>query len=304
MSQNESYVQRHEKLLSNLITHADIPAERLKEAIKYALLSGGKRLRPLLVYLTGEVVQLPIEALDSMAAAIECMHCYSLVHDDLPAMDNDDLRRGKPSCHKAYDEATAILVGDALQALAIEILLTELPLWINHQQVIAVSQALLKACGPAGMVSGQSLDLSELTTHTLTEPELQQIHHLKTGKLILACIDMVLAASQITELEKKALRDYASHLGLAFQMQDDYLDAYADIAFLGKGRSSDQANQKTTYASLYSQTELLSLVNRHFQLAMDALQPFNSSAEALLRFTQGLQARGQGRCINEQRERC
>lgn len=197
-----------------------------------------------MVYLTGNILDLDLKILDVIAAAIELTHCYSLIHDDLPAMDNDDLRRGKPSCHKAFDEATAILVGDGMQALAIEVLLTHLSPLLPPQQVIAITLELVKASGISGMVSGQSLDLSELAKSSTGEEQLREIHYLKTGRLILACIEMVLNAHSAPEAYKAALRTYASHLGLVFQMQDDYLDRYAPAEFLGKGRSSDLANEK------------------------------------------------------------
>lgn len=286
------YITHHDLVLHQLIETADIPAERLKQAIQYALFPGGKRLRPLLVYLSGEIIGVEQTCLDSIAAAIELTHCYSLIHDDLPAMDDDDFRRGKPSCHRAFDEATAILAGDGLQALAIDSLLRDLPKFLSPNQVIAVTQELLSASGPAGMVSGQSLDLSELANPLLKEEQLRAIHTLKTGKLISACIKMVLAAANPSESCTLALTSYIDHLGLVFQMQDDYLDAYAKNNCLGKNRSSDLANQKTTFASLYSQSELQQLINYYFQHAKEALVPLGEIADDLLTLTSYLQERG------------
>jgi len=284
------YLSRHERLLNDLINRSDVPAPRIKEAIYYSLFPGGKRLRPLLVYLCGQLIAVNIETLDTIAAAIELTHCYSLVHDDLPAMDNDDLRRGKPSCHRAFDEATAILVGDGMQALAIDILLSYLPKNLPMPQVIAVTRELTKACGPAGMVSGQSLDLTELTNPEVSESALREIHLLKTGKLILACIDMVLAAGNPAPNKANALRQFAGHLGLVFQMQDDYLDQYGSVK-LGKGRASDIANQKKTFAALYSQQELLTLIKNHYQQAEQALTIFANDAVDLLALLISLQQR-------------
>ncbi len=247
-------------------------------------------MRPILVYLCGELIGIDINSLDILAAAIEITHCYSLIHDDLPAMDNDDLRRGKPSCHRAFDEATAILVGDGMQALAIDILLTHLPQSLSMDQVIAVTRELVKASGPAGMVSGQSLDLSELALPTTTESQLCEIHRLKTGKLILACINTVLAAGSATPERTDALRQFATHLGLVFQMQDDYLDKYSN-SNLGKGRASDAANQKITFANLYTQEALLSLINDHFEQARQSLGVFAQDADDLLALTRSLQQR-------------
>src|ERR1700742_665723 len=205
---------QHELVLHRLVSETSIPAPRVKEAILYSLFPGGKRVRPTLVYLSGEILGANQTCLDLIAASIELTHCYSLIHDDLPAMDNDDLRRGKLSCHKAFDEATAILAGDGMQALAIEILLTHLPASINPTQVIEIVRELVVASGTAGMVSGQSLDLSELSKPGLSEAQLCTIHELKTGKLISACIKMVVAASEAFNLHAEALINYASYLGL------------------------------------------------------------------------------------------
>ena len=215
------FITRHQQDLFDLINTAEIPATRIKDAIRYSLFPGGKRLRPLLVYFCGELLQLNQHTLDIIAAAIELTHCYSLIHDDLPAMDNDDLRRGMPSCHRAFDEATAILAGDAMQILAIDVLLSHLPTSLNTTQIIAVTQELVKASGAAGMVSGQSLDLSELAKHEITELQLQNIHLLKTGKLIAACINMVIAAKHPSSSAAEGLRQFAYHLGRVFQVQAD-----------------------------------------------------------------------------------
>lgn len=286
-----SYLTHYETVLHQFVSQADIPATRLKEAILYTLFPGGKRLRPLLVYLFGEIAEVPQASLDIMATAIELTHCYSLVHDDLPAMDNDDLRRGKPSCHKAFDEATAILVGDGMQALAIELLLTHLPQHLSATQVIHVTRELVHASGPAGMVSGQSLDLSELSRATITESELRNIHALKTGKLISACCTMVLAASNVSTKLAHSLRDFATHLGLVFQMQDDYIDCYMEATVLGKGRASDKANDKQTFATLYDKDKLFDIIDNHFQLAKDALQTIENRAENLLALANFIQQR-------------
>jgi farnesyl diphosphate synthase len=260
----------------------------------YALFPGGKRIRPILVYLVGELLHTEGEILDAIAASIELTHCYSLIHDDLPAMDNDDFRRGKPSCHKQYDEATAILVGDGMQALAIELLLGHLTPLLPANRIIKITQELVKASGVSGMVSGQSLDLSELSKNNLTELELQEIHLLKTGKLISACFSMVLAAQESVDLETyTALTTYAHHIGLVFQIQDDYLDYYAGDNRLGKNRSSDLANAKTTFATLFTKQQLEEKINSHFTQALECLKFFGSSAHALIELTQHLHQRSQ-----------
>lgn len=294
MSNNKilQYVSRHETVLQDILQEAEIPADRIRKAMHYSLFPGGKRIRPVLVYLTGELLDVETVCLDTIAAAIELTHCYSLIHDDLPAMDNDDFRRGKPSCHRAFDEETAILAGDGMQALAIEILLNRLPAFFAADKVVAVTRELVIASGPSGMVSGQSLDLSELCNPNLDESALRTIHSLKTGKLILACINMVLAATNPSDDVISALQHYAQHLGLVFQMQDDYLDKYGAIELLGKGRASDSANEKVTFASLYNQRNLQQLISNHFQLAKDSLSLFKNKATDLLALTSQLQQRG------------
>lgn len=287
----QHYREHHEKILIDLINTAAIPAPLIQEAISYSLFPGGKRLRPVLVYLCGELLDVKLASLDIIAASIELTHCYSLVHDDLPAMDNDDLRRGQPSCHRAFDEATAILVGDGMQALAIDILLTHLPKSLNNAQVIAVTHALVTASGPYGMVSGQSFDLTELNNPTITAAALRKVHQLKTGKLISACINMVLAASHPTDVMANGLRQFADHLGLLYQMQDDYLDQYDQGKSLGKGRASDTANQKTTFATLYNQDELSQLIDKCFQKAESALKTASNRTDNLRDFMDYLQQR-------------
>jgi farnesyl diphosphate synthase len=288
----DMYTQRHEKFLEQMLNETLIPANPIRSAIHYALFPGGKRIRPIFVYLAGELIDVNLNVLDVIAAALELTHCYSLIHDDLPAMDDDDLRRGKPSCHKAFDEATAILVGDGMQALAIEVLLTRLSSLLNASQVITITQILVKASGVSGMVSGQSLDLSELAKSSVTEEHLREIHLLKTGRLILACFEMVLAAqTPVDELTEAALKTYARHIGLVFQMQDDYLDRYAPANILGKGRSSDLANQKTTFATLFTQHQLEEEIAIHYQIAIDSLKLFDTKAAALIELTQQLQNR-------------
>lgn len=281
----------YEKILHHAISKATIPAQRIKEAMMYSLFPGGKRLRPLLVYLCGQLIDVEPHSLDTIAISIELIHCYSLVHDDLPAMDNDDYRRGKLSCHRAFDEATAILVGDSMQALAIDILLNELPRSLSIPQVIDVTKALVRACGASGMISGQSLDLSELSKPSLQEQQLRDIHQLKTGQLILACVNMILAAGKPSNDAADALRAYAEHLGLVFQMQDDYLDKYAETDKLGKNRASDAANQKNTFATLYSQKTLLDLINHYYSEAHVALTCFGEKAKNLHHLTHQLHQR-------------
>ncbi|MDX2345908.1 MAG: polyprenyl synthetase family protein [Legionella sp.] len=274
-------MQRLEQGLRDVIQNTSIPAKRIQDAMLYALFPGGKRLRPQLVYLSGELLNIPNNTLDSIAIAIELIHAYSLVHDDLPAMDNDDMRRGKPSCHRAFDEATAILVGDGLQALAVDVLLRDLPQSLSTPKILAVTHELIRACGPAGMVSGQSLDLSELSNQQVTEEMLSNIHDLKTSQLMLACINMVLAAGEPSPEATRALRTFATHFGLAFQMQDDYLDAYGPTEGLGKNRASDKENNKLTFANCYTEKALQQIIQIHFEKTEKALELFTHRAEPM-----------------------
>lgn len=274
-----TYLARHELKLASIVEQHIVPAARLKAAIEYSLFPGGKRFRPLLVYLAGELTHAPIEALDAIAVAIELSHCFSLVHDDLPAMDDDDYRRGKLSCHKAFDEATAILAGDGMQALAIEILLSTLPKILDAQKVIAIAKTMLKAIGVEGMLSGQCLDLTELTA-PIHEKRLREIHQLKTGRVIQACIECAILAGACEQEESEALQDYASQLGLLFQMQDDFLDRYATHK-LGKNRASDLINHKTTFATLYTEEALEALIYSHHETLEKTLSLFGKRANTL-----------------------
>ncbi len=293
-----TYLNRHEDYLKQLVNEQRFPSSRLSDAMRYSLFPGGKRFRPLLVYLCGELLQTNLNCLDLLAAAIELTHCYSLIHDDLPAMDNDDMRRGKPSCHRAFDEGTAILAGDALQVFAIDILLERLPPILAPEKIIMLIHALTQASGPNGMISGQCLDLYELSAGSIDDMtthknNLRQIHDLKTGELMMACVNMVIAASENPAPEaSQALRHYARHLGLAFQMQDDYLDYYASPDLLGKGRASDLNNEKMTFAACFSQRELSELIDNYYTSADKALNYFGNKAHKLQDMISDLRQRG------------
>lgn len=221
------------------------------KALHYVLQNAGKRLRPILIYALGEPLGLKSKSLNAPACAIELIHTYSLIHDDLPAMDNDDLRRGKPSCHKAFNEATAILVGDALQTMAFEILadaqLNPIPPEARLKQI----KILAQAAGPQGMIGGQILDLAAENRNDISEEALKEIHQRKTGALIQACADLVIAAAEnIDPKTIQALQTFTQTLGLAFQVKDDLLDIEGDTQTLGKPSGADERLNKTTFPKL------------------------------------------------------
>jgi len=236
--------ERVDAQLKELLEATQGPDARLQQALEYSLLNGGKRLRPLLVYATGQALGASWENCDRPAMAVELIHAYSLVHDDLPAMDDDDLRRGRPTCHKAYDEATAILVGDALQTLAFQVLVDA-----EQPAALLMIKTLAEASGSQGMVGGQMLDL-QAEGQQLTLEQLEKLHSHKTGALIRCAVRLggLAAESEADTLEK--LDAYASALGLAFQVQDDLLDIKGDAATLGKNTGADALHHKATYPGL------------------------------------------------------
>lgn len=225
------------------------PSMRLHAAMKHALLLGGKRVRPFLTLATGKICGADEDDLLQVAAALECIHTFSLVHDDLPAMDDDALRRGQPTCHVEFDEATAILAGDALHTLAFELLSDE-HLKLSPSQIVQVTRTLALATGDRGMCGGQALDLVA-TGHDLTEHDLQQVHNYKTGALIRAAVNIgVICGNDDAQNWAADFDEFAAHLGLAFQVQDDILDVTATTATLGKPQGSDIEANKATYVRL------------------------------------------------------
>ena len=253
--------------------------ERLYDAMRYSLLNGGKRVRPLLVYAAAETVtgndQQP--ALDGIACAVEYIHAYSLVHDDLPAMDDDDLRRGNPTCHKKFDEATAILAGDALQSRAFE-LLTLLDL--DAEQRVSLIATLAAAAGPRGMVGGQAIDLAAVQQR-IDLPHLETMHRLKTGALIRAAVRMGAIAVNADAQQLLALDQYAAAIGLSFQVQDDILDITSDTATLGKQQGADLVRDKPTYPALLGLEAARAKAAALHRDAIDALAQFGANAERL-----------------------
>lgn len=241
--------QRSERVLQRMLQDRQVP-ERLAAAMRYAVLGGGKRLRPVLAYASAEALGAdPVQA-DIPAAAIELIHAYSLVHDDLPAMDDDVLRRGRPTCHVAFDEATAILAGDALQTLAFELLAAAPALPCSHRIRLQMLGELARASGARGMVGGQAIDIAAAGT-LLDETDLGHMHRLKTGALITASVMLgALSSNVATEPQLVLLRRFAELAGLAFQIQDDILDVVASTAVTGKQQGKDARLNKPTYTSL------------------------------------------------------
>ncbi len=277
---------RINQFLEAQLNQVDTQPAPLADAMKYALLLGGKRIRPFLVYATGRMLGASMNQLDYVAAAIEAVHAYSLIHDDLPAMDNDSLRRGEPTCHIAFDEATAILAGDALQAFAFETLTNATAL--SAEQKVRLVHALSHAAGAQGMCLGQSLDLiSEHKSVSLTE--LERIHNSKTAALLSAALIMGFICSprySDKQLEQQLAR-YGAAIGLAFQVQDDILDIEGESSVLGKTVGADLASDKSTYPKLLGLDGAKQKAQDLYQIALSELDriPFNSIAlRALAKF--------------------
>ena len=243
------YVSRIAGKLDEALPEAAEAPGRLHEAMRYSVLNGGKRVRPLLVYATGECLQIDTELLDAPAMAIELIHAFSLVHDDLPAMDNDDLRRGHPTVHRQFDEATAILAADALQPLAFQVL--AMNPGIDADKRNRLVETVASACGSLGMTGGQSIDLSSEGL-SLSETELEQMYALKTGALIEAAVmGASCLADTMSEVRQDALQRFARDIGVAFQIKDDILDVEGDTDVIGKQAGADQRLKKATFPSLF-----------------------------------------------------
>ena len=276
-----AYQSRVRDVLEAALPGAERIPQRLHAAQRYAVLGGGKRLRPLLVYCTGEALDIPASALDAPAAAVELIHSYSLVHDDLPAMDDDDLRRGQPTTHRAFDEATAILAGDALQVLAFSLLARDRAPTVGAEARIKMIRILADASGTEGMAGGQAIDLSAVG-RTLDLEELEAMHRLKTGALIRASVLMAAACSpDISDATWDALDGYSQDIGLAFQIQDDILDVEGSFEDLGKTIGADAARAKPTYPSILG-LEAAKIRARDLHIrACERLAPLGSRAQVL-----------------------
>jgi len=274
----DHYADRvNQQLDERLPTESDSP-KTLHKAMRYSVLGGGKRIRPALVYATGEAFSTNLKNLDCAACAVELMHCYSLIHDDLPAMDDDDLRRGRPTCHKAFDEATAILAGDAIQAQAFAMLAND---DTSHKQRVRMIQQLAKSSGSLGMAGGQAIDLASVNKQ-LNEAELTTMHTLKTAALIQASVLMAVITSDMDDPETFAhFAHFSEKVGLAFQIRDDILDIQSDTETLGKPQGSDAAQNKPTYPSIVGVEQAENTANNLLQEALDEINHLDARAENL-----------------------
>jgi farnesyl diphosphate synthase len=275
-----AHQQRFEEVLRQLLPSADIAPQRLHAAMRYSVLDGGKRVRPLLAFAAGELAGADVARVNYAAAAVEFIHAYSLVHDDMPCMDDDVLRRGKATCHVEYDEATALLVGDALQSLAFQ-MLSEHALTNDPQRQLNMLKLLAVASGSRGMAGGQAFDLANVGKQLdLSELEFMHIH--KTGALIRASV--LLGAScgdSLSDAQLDKLDHYGKCVGLAFQVVDDVLDAEADTATLGKTAGKDADNDKPTYVTLLGVQEAKKMAAELHQEALQSLAEFGDKAQRL-----------------------
>jgi farnesyl diphosphate synthase len=279
---HDLFQKRINLFLEKKLAQLTVNDTKLHQAMSYGLLFGGMLIRPYLAYITGEALGVNVNDIDGIAGAIECIHAYSLLHDDLPAMDDDDLRRGKPTCHKAFDEATAILAGDSLQTLAFDIL-------ANHNfsddvkpKQIKLIQQLITASGYQGMCGGQALDLAA-TDQKITLEQLETLHSLKTGALLEASVLMAAeCVANISQEDKKALKEFAQLVGLAYQVQDDIIDITSTQEQLGKPCGSDLASNKSTYPALLGLQGAQEKAENLFQQALQALArlPYNTQSLA------------------------
>lgn len=273
---------RADAALERLLPAAESQPQRLHAAMRYAVLAPGKRIRPVLTYATGQALRAAEERLDTPAVAVELIHAYSLIHDDLPAMDDDDLRRGRPTCHRQFDEATAILAGDALQALAFEVLLGDVSAATTPAECrLAMCHVLARASGSHGMAGGQAFDLAAVG-QTLNLAELENIHHHKTGALIRASVDLGFLASGSQDLAlRERLDRYATCIGLAFQVQDDILDVEGATEIIGKPQGSDADLDKPTYPNILGMDAAKQTARDLCAEAIACLEPLGDRGDVL-----------------------
>jgi len=284
--------KRLERRLAGILPPAEVEPSRLHKAMRYATLGEGKRIRPLLVYATGSAIGIAPESLDAPAAAVELIHAYSLVHDDLPAMDDDDLRRGRPTAHRAFDEATAILAGDALQVLAFDLLANDPMPGIPDAARIEMIRLLARASGTLGMAGGQALDLAA-TGRRLEPRQIEEMHALKTGALIRAAVLMACAAEPALPAAKRVALDlYGGAIGLCFQIVDDLLDVLGDPAVTGKIAGSDALRGKPTYPAIVGVVAARARAAELADAGIAALAVFGPEASRLRDFAADLVQRG------------
>ena len=277
----QEYQSCVEIALESWLPSGEIQPIHLHEAMRYAVLSDGKRIRPVLVYAAGHVFDIDRNALNAPACAVEMIHAYSLIHDDLPAMDNDDLRRGRPTCHKAFDDATAILAGDSLQALAFHVLAHDKDMIISAEQRIKMIDILAHASGSRGMAGGQAIDLDSVGKE-LTIVELENMHIHKTGALIRASVELgALSQPEVDAGLFDKVSHYAKCIGLAFQVQDDILDIESDTETLGKPQGSDLERNKPTYPNLLGLDGAKDVAKQLHEEAISSLSGFDEKADPL-----------------------
>ncbi len=287
----KSWQARMEEALARRLPDPKAVPARLHEAMRYSVLGGGKRIRPALVFATARTLGLGDAEVESVACAIEFVHVYSLVHDDLPAMDDDDLRRGRPTCHKAFDEATAILTGDALQSLAFQVLACDPTLTATPGTRLRLIELLGEASGTFGMAGGQAIDLAAQGT-ALNIAQIEEMHERKTGALIRASV--LMAATCVPTLEPRlyqALAGFVDPIGLAFQIQDDLLDVLGDVSTLGKAVGADSERAKPTHPSVLGVPASQERVRLLHAQALQSLEPFAARAEPLRQLAGWLLAR-------------
>jgi len=280
----EEFQLRINSFLAEKLNNLKVNDSKLIEAMHYGLLIGGKRMRPYLAHITGEALEAEPSDIDGVAAALECIHAYSLLHDDLPAMDDDDLRRGKPTCHKAFDEATAILAGDALQTLAFDILANHSFSESVQPKRVKLIQQLVNASGYQGMCGGQALDLAA-TNQKITLTALEKLHALKTGALLEASVLMAAeCANNVSSEDKQHLAHYAQLIGLAYQVRDDIIDITSSEEELGKPSGSDINANKSTYPSLLGLAKAQEKADDLYQQALHALSHLTYNTQNLSQF--------------------
>ena len=274
------WVARTENKLDQVLPAADASPARLHEAMRYSVLNGGKRIRPILVYATGASLGIPLTKLDGPAAAIELMHAFSLVHDDLPSMDDDELRRGKPTTHRAFDEATAILAADALQPLAFHVLATDEAMQCAAESRLKIIELLADACGSGGMTGGQAIDLGA-EGKRLNAAELEHMYRLKTGCLLKVCVLSAACCASVDHPELDALERFIDSVGLAFQIKDDILDIEGDTAVIGKQQGADIAHDKATWPALFGIEEARAKTNELLHAALNEIGHMGPEAEPI-----------------------